>query len=819
MVSPPGEHLRPYKPSPRSLSRRWCNWWGTCVNTVVHGVYEPHRMTQVDQLHAKGITGSGLKVAVIDTGIDFKHPVLGTTIGSCLKSECGSCFGKGCLVEYGYDFVGNDFNGENTPIPDKDPMDCNGHGTHVAGIISARKNDLGFIGAAPGVKLGAYKVFGCSGDTPNDILVAASLQAFEDGSDIITASIGAANGWNEHPWGTVINRITAQGVPFICSAGNEGSSGLFYANGGAASKAVTAIGSMENRVIPKIMIKSTWRENKGLVGTDFHLLAGEPKIWGVDKMRLWATSLDYDYIEDCCKPLPEDYRDLSKYVVLVRASNCPFNIQVINIMQKGAKYMIIYNHRDETFTPTPTPIPEGLLAVGMVEYKLGKKWIRIMNEGKKVHVTIPHPYKAFQHSTTAKMEPNDKEGGLISLFTSWGPTWQMLMKPQFTAPGGNILSTWPMAKGGYSVQSGTSMATPLVASIMALMYQVRGRIGLPALTDLLSSTAKPQIFYNGTKRFGMLAPPAQQGGGLVQAFDAAYTTTRLYPSSLSFNDTVHLAPELNFTIMNYGKSSVIYTLGHRPALTMYTLANGTNMTMNFPNEIVDDAHATLSFHHGRLRVADPFHHMQPVKRVTIEAGNRAIITVRAKPPKVEKPERLAVWGGYITINGTDKSALSMPYQGLAGNLTNVTVLEPGNAAWVVSVKKSQFVVPPPDTPVPLPSGGSHEDQEVVLKVACFLNLGTANLSIDIVPQGGAPPADKVKDVFGLQTLGQMYGFPMLWVGRGYGYYKWDGKLASGDFAPAGRYIANVRALKLNGDPVKENNWETAKTNTIDLSYE
>jgi subtilisin family serine protease len=65
-----------------------------------------------------------------------------------------------------------------------------GHGTHVSGIIAAQTNPYGFLGAAPDVTLGAYRVFGCSGSAGNDVLIAAYNQAYEDGADIITASIG-----------------------------------------------------------------------------------------------------------------------------------------------------------------------------------------------------------------------------------------------------------------------------------------------------------------------------------------------------------------------------------------------------------------------------------------------------------------------------------------------------------------------------------------------------------------------------------------------------------------------------------------------------
>jgi subtilisin family serine protease len=87
-------------------------------------VNRPHSMAGVDQVQAAGIKGKGIKIAVIDTGVDFRHPSL------------GGCFGPGCKVEFGYDFVGNDYptSTDASPIP---LATCigGGHGTHVMGIF------------------------------------------------------------------------------------------------------------------------------------------------------------------------------------------------------------------------------------------------------------------------------------------------------------------------------------------------------------------------------------------------------------------------------------------------------------------------------------------------------------------------------------------------------------------------------------------------------------------------------------------------------------------------------------------------------------
>lgn len=107
-------------------------------------------ITGVAKVHSElGIKGKGIKVGVIDTGIYYKHQAL------------GGCFGKGCKVAYGKDLVGDDYTGFNDPNPDNDPLDCAGHGSHVAGIIAGTDPNSPLLGVAPEATLGAYRIFGC----------------------------------------------------------------------------------------------------------------------------------------------------------------------------------------------------------------------------------------------------------------------------------------------------------------------------------------------------------------------------------------------------------------------------------------------------------------------------------------------------------------------------------------------------------------------------------------------------------------------------------------------------------------------------------
>ncbi|KAG5916075.1 hypothetical protein E4U61_003983 [Claviceps capensis] len=746
--------------------------------------FAPHIMTQVNKLHAKGITGKGVKMAVIDTGIDWTHPALGN-----------GCFGKGCLVSFGTDLVGDAFNGSNKAIPGGKPMDCAGHGTHVAGIIAAQKNPLGFTGAATGVTLGAYRVFGCQGPTANDVLLVAFNKAFEDGANIITASIGAPEGWSEDPWALTASRIVQAGVPCTIAAGNDGSDGLFYMDSGASGKGVTAVASYDNVDAPLVSFHSTFNINNGR-SIDFIYTPGDPAQWGVP-MPLYATSLDYHIDDDACKPLPANTTDLSKYIVLIRRGGCLFADKLNNVVAKGAQYVMFYNNEADAIVVSPDD-PTIVKATGMVSPKTGIAWVKLLKAGRKVTLNIA---SLAQSKPSLSSQPNNITGGTVSTYSSWGPTWEMEFKPQIGAPGGLILSTYPVAMGSYAVMSGTSMATPLTAAIIALVSEVRGTLDPELMNNLLSSTAKPSQFNDGNNTYAEIAPAPQQGGGLVQAYDAAYTTSLLSPSSLSFNDTDHLATNLNFTITNKGSRAVTYKLDQIPSITMYTLDQDGVSPMSFPNEAVNEQ-ATLSFSQNSI---------------TLPAGHSTVVGVTAKPAAgAINPKRLALWSGYVTIKGTDGSHLSMPYQGLTGSLRKATVLE-RDQAWVFpSDDSTNFTRTPDGFTYVVPKPGTSNDYDNLPSIFINLALGSSTVRVDVVPvQNGTNAAYSNSNA---TSIGEPFGLPSQLNERGWTYFLWDGKLESGKYAPEGRYRFVARALRLFGDASKPQDWDVASTQSMVLKY-
>jgi minor extracellular serine protease Vpr len=181
-----------------------------------------------------GYTGKGVKVAVMDTGIDYDHP------------DLGGCFGPGCRVVKGWDFVGDDFNADPTspsynpvPSPDPDPDDCNGHGTHVAGIIGANGE---VVGVAPQVTFGAYRVFGCEGSTTADIMIAAMEMALKDKMHILNMSIGSAFQWPQYPTAVAASRLVDRGMVVVASIGNSGANGLYSAGAPGLGEKVIGVG-------------------------------------------------------------------------------------------------------------------------------------------------------------------------------------------------------------------------------------------------------------------------------------------------------------------------------------------------------------------------------------------------------------------------------------------------------------------------------------------------------------------------------------------------------------------------------------------------
>ncbi|KAJ1323141.1 serine protease AprX [Microdochium nivale] len=200
--------------------------------------YAVHWATGVDKLHERGILGKGVKIGIVDSGILHTHSAL------------GAGFGPGFKVAGGYDLVGKGWAPGSPLNPGANlPIDEQGHGTHVAGIVAGDAMTsfpaTGWRGVAPEASLYAYKVFGPSGSTQNSVVIAALLRAFDDGMDVITASLGGPSGYADNALAVVANRIAAEGVVVTFAAGNAGSGGPFFADNGGAGEFVLSVASAD----------------------------------------------------------------------------------------------------------------------------------------------------------------------------------------------------------------------------------------------------------------------------------------------------------------------------------------------------------------------------------------------------------------------------------------------------------------------------------------------------------------------------------------------------------------------------------------------
>lgn len=631
--------------------------------------------------------------------------------------------------------------------------------------------------------LGAYRVFGCDGSAANDVLIEAYLRAYDDGSQIITASIGGSSGWSEDPWAVVVSRIVEQGVPCTVSAGNSGDYGLFYASTAADGKRVTAIASFDNTQSPALLITSNYTIDGG-ADTEFGYSIGEPGDWNGVNLPLWTASFNTSDPAGGCDAYPADTPDLSGYVVLIRRGTCTFVQKATNAAAFGAKYILFYNN--VAGASAVSVAVEGIIASGMVTADQGTTWVAALEAGSEVELDFGDPDTSPVLLTTSD---NVLTGGSLSDYTSWGPTFEADVKPQVGSPGGNILSTYPVPLGSYAVLSGTSMACPLVAAIIALVAEVRGTFDPITIENVLAATAVPANLNEGAGTYDILAPVAQQGAGLVQAYDAAYATAVLSVSYLAFNDTDNFVDTLNFTISNLGAEDVSYDVGSTSAATAYTFSTSIIPDI-FPGLEFDDTAATLAFSETK---------------VTVPAGGESVITVTVTPPAVNAT-RLPVYSGFITLNGSDSSSFSLPYQGVVGSLHDTTVL--AEAYLALSTDTAYTPITGSNSSFVLYKSNSNTTAAVQPVAVANMAFGSPLIKYEVIDVSSGSDT----------SLGEILGSPLYYGSRDPLPAVWNGTLADGTYVPAGTYKFQVSALHIFGDASDAAEYDVAQSTDFSITY-
>ncbi|KAL8388770.1 hypothetical protein RB595_008912 [Gaeumannomyces hyphopodioides] len=768
-------------------------------NIPYNSTYSTHVMGQVQKLHAEGFTGKGIRISVIDSGVDYTHPAL------------GGCFGPGCKVSYGYDLIGDDL--ADFPKPDPDPMEaCFGHGTHVSGIIGANPNDMGFQGVAPDAEMGMFRALNCLGSSSNEILMAAFNMAFDAGSDIITSSTGILGGWEDDPWSLTATRIAAAGVPILIAAGNDGEKGMAQASNPASGRGVASVASIDNTDIPRIFTAGTYQVDGG-DAEQFPYQAAVYVPMGNLTLPLVMVKDQSGAMLDACGPLPDGVPSLADVIALIGTGSCTMEESAVNVKAKGGKHMIRVHTTDDSLG-FYFPPGAGMSGVAVTTASQGKKWATAFAAGHNITVTTRDVDKS---PSMAVHMPAAVSGGYTSYWSTWGPSWQMGINPNLAAPGGEILSTFPQAVGTYAVLSGTSMATPYAAGVAALLMQKRGVRDSETIRALLASTSKQLVSHDGQRPdpAGRLHSVLQSGPGMMQAWDASEVKGVLSTAGISFNDTAHIR-DMTFSLRNTGSAEATYELGHRPAGTVYAYdVDGVNYA--YPVRLADEVGATaqLSFPAtGDL--------------VTVPAGGSVDITVRCAPPSGLAAARLPFYSGFVTLNGTNGDALTLQYQGVAASLAEqpvmrtalgptglpTTYMTASDSHWPIPTEDDHvFRVPRPTNPPNTRQTGSWPQARITM------TLGVREFALRVVSlDGGNATAAAAVDWFGHRTLGTVYYNPALLLPRDQYRRSFLGLLSDGTVVPEGRYRLLATALRLFGDREKEEDWQVLELGPFKLQY-
>ncbi|KAI0049871.1 subtilisin-like protease [Auriscalpium vulgare] len=592
-----------------------------------------HVLTGVDKLHAEGRFGAGIKIGIIDTGVDYTHPSL------------GGGFGPGFKVASGYDFVGDYYEAGLTPRPDDDPLDqCNGHGTHVTGIIGADPGNIFNIsGVAYKSTLAAYRIFGCTGSVGDDIIVAALLRGVADNQDILTLSLGAVSAWSTTTASVVASRIAATGVVVTVAAGNDGTTGAWYTSAPGDGADVISVASTDNTYLQLQEATVNGVDHDGIPYYQLWSLAipGEYPIY--------ATSTNTSIADDACDPLPDSTPNLSSYVTIVRRGTCSFPWKLQNLASKGANVVLFYDDG----TGFNTTIDVGGYQNASYIRAADGAWL-VSQFVANVNVTL-----SFPNASTPVFTP---AGGLISYYSSYGPTNDMYFKPAVAAPGGNILSTYPLPLGTWAVLSGTSMATPFIAGSAALLLEAQGKaVSLSARTVFETTAQVITLDHSGS---GVLETAAHQGAGLVDVYKAIHTETSVTPGELLLNDTANYKGTQSITVTNTGQNLKAYKLTHVPAGTALTIQSNSVQPAVGPVP-VSTASATV-----QLSSTD----------FLLLPGQSREVTVVIKPPTNVDAKTFPVFSGYIKVQSETEDT-HVTYLGVAAALKDAQVLDNSNAVF------------------------------------------------------------------------------------------------------------------------------------------
>ncbi len=713
-----------------------------------------------------GLTGKGVKVAIMDTGTDYQHP------------DLGGCFGPGCRVATGWDFVGDSYNADPSspafqpvPQPDADPDDCNGHGTHVSGIVGANGE---VTGVAPDVTFGAYRVFGCAGSTTDEVMIAAMERALDDDMDVLNMSIGDAfNTWHQSPTGQASTNLVKKGMVVVASIGNSGANGVYSGGVPGMGTKVIGVASFDNTHVAL----TTFTVTPAGLTAGYGNAAAAPPAPTSGSLPLAKTGTPTTTNDACTSagPLPS----LAGKAVLIRRGSCSFYEKSRRAELAGAAAVVLYNNLPGRFSPTvavgagadgnPVTIP--VVAVSDAE-------------GAAIDAAIASGDQTLNWTDDTGSFVNPT-GGLISSFSSYGLEAELDLKPDIGAPGGLIRSTYPLEDGGYATISGTSMASPHVAGAVALLLQAKPNTNAQAVRDILQNSADPAPWW-GAPAAGYLDNVHRQGAGMLDIDDAILAGTEVTPGKLALGETSGPVTR-KITIWNRTKSAVTYDLSYENALS----TDGT-FTVGFWT-----SDASVSFSSGT---------------VAVPAQTKVDVDVTVTPPS--EPVN-GVYGGYVVLTPQGGGQVfRVPYAGFNGDYQSIQALNP--------------------TAYGFPLVGRLVDCDIVRGLECTAGGGFDVIDDDVYSMTDAYNVPQlllhfdhqvrrlkveVKDAVSGRTW--HLAFDMEFLARNstatsFFAFPFGGQTTSSDgkktfTVPDGTYVFKISAAKAGGDPRNAADWETVTT--------
>ena len=641
---------------------------------------DSYNLINIQPLWDKGFRGQGRVIAVLDSGLDPNHPVLRLTDNSQSKyktkedaekamKEAGIDYGKWYSDKLPFAFNYNDWNN------DIKQSGFKSHGMHVAGTAVGNpkeKSGTGdyITGVAPEAQLIFMRVFSESKNsgTESYIYTKAIEDAIKLGADTINLSLGSPAGSVMEVGDGLISALEVAkkaGVNIVAAAGNNAyfsKGGFDYITPRAVNPDYGTVGrpSVSDDAISVANISNSVLNRE--IATVANLLGnvafnnGNVPIFTYSKL---FENKDYDYVYvGVGKEENYEGKDLTGKIALVQRGENSFEDKVKIAKKHGAAGVIAYFNDGDTIYNVVLNGQDKDFPVVTTYYNFGNELAQ--HEGE---------YKINFNGKWEK-KPNENVGKFDDS-SSWGLTVDGYLKPDVTAPGGDIISSYN--DGRYGLDSGTSMASPHVAGATALIKQALAE-RFPSKTaeelqklvkHLLMSTAS----INVNKDNGVYISPRQQGAGLIDAYKAAYGD--VYVTGTNDYGSVSLG--------NVGDKFDIKLLVHNISDKPKTLKYKSTL-------ITDDAYGEGNGDWtGYLTMTSRLlNEIEGEKTITVGANSTSEITVSVDASKYNE-ELLKLFKngyyleGFVEFYGadgksTDKVA-SIPFVGFKGEFQNLPVLE------------------------------------------------------------------------------------------------------------------------------------------------